>query len=62
MKRIMKVRSVYLEKNVWDFLKKHSSQYDRSINWAVTNIIENWIKRNGMKCGAIKKKENEIGG
>lgn len=55
MKRNMKLRSVYLPEITWKRLEGYSEINDRPVNWTVTNIIENWIKRNLKQCGARNK-------
>jgi predicted DNA-binding protein len=52
MKRIMINRSIYLSYDTIRALKTYSEKNGRPLNWAVTNIIENWIKKNKKKCGA----------
>ena len=44
LKRIMK--GIYLPENNWHVLNKYAGKIERSTNWVLSKIIDEWILKN----------------
>ena len=47
------IKGVYLLERHWKILDKHARKKERSRNWIIMKIVDNWINRNRKELRAF---------